>query len=97
MAKVKECRDDKGQLWGYSFYCPGCEHLHVYYTSEMFPGGPVWDFNGNMECPSFTPSLLNTSPGTDYRCHLFVKEGKIEFLGDCSHKLAGQTVEMKDE
>jgi hypothetical protein len=31
-----------------------------------------------------------------YRCHSFVTDGRIQFLGDCSHKLAGQTVELPD-
>lgn len=29
-------------------------------------------------------------------CHSFVRGGRIEFLGDCSHALAGQTVELPD-
>ena len=27
-------------------------------------------------------------------CHSFVREGRIEFLSDCTHALAGQTVEL---
>jgi len=27
-------------------------------------------------------------------CHSFVKAGKIQFLDDCTHELAGQTVPM---
>ena len=30
------------------------------------------------------------------RCHSFVRNGMIEFLGDCSHKLANQTVELPE-
>jgi hypothetical protein len=30
----------------------------------------------------------------DSICHSFVTEGNIQFLGDCTHKLAGQTVEL---
>ena len=29
-------------------------------------------------------------------CHSFVREGQIEFLGDCTHALAGQTVPLRD-
>lgn len=29
-------------------------------------------------------------------CHSIVTDGRIEFLGDCSHALAGQTVELPD-
>lgn len=28
-------------------------------------------------------------------CHSFVTDGKIQYLGDCTHELAGQTVEME--
>ena len=31
-------------------------------------------------------------------CHSFVRAGQIEFLGDCTHEFAGQTVPMpRDE
>lgn len=32
----------------------------------------------------------------DRLCHTFVRAGRIEFLGDCTHALAGQTVEIPD-
>ncbi len=28
------------------------------------------------------------------RCHTFIRAGRIEFLSDCTHELAGQTVPM---
>ena len=30
------------------------------------------------------------------RCHSFVNDGKIQFLADCTHALAGKTVDLKD-
>lgn len=30
------------------------------------------------------------------RCHAWIKDGKIEFLHDCTHELRLQTVEMPD-
>ena len=30
------------------------------------------------------------------RCHSFVKDGMIQFLGDCTHELANKTVELPD-
>lgn len=89
----------------YVFRCPGCSELdeendrfsahglHVYYT-WFKDGRSGWQFNGDIGKPSFTPSLLNTQPPTDYRCHLFVTDGKIHYCADCSHKLAGQVVDM---
>lgn len=32
----------------------------------------------------------------DTVCHSFVTDGKIQFLGDCTHKLAGHTVDLPD-
>lgn len=32
----------------------------------------------------------------DAICHSYVTDGKIQFLSDCTHKLAGQTVELPD-
>lgn len=29
-----------------------------------------------------------------YRCHSFVRDGQVQFLGDCTHALAGQTVPL---
>ena len=31
---------------------------------------------------------------TTKRCHSFIKDGQIQFLGDCTHSLAGQTVAL---
>lgn len=31
-------------------------------------------------------------PGRDMVCHSFVTDGRIQFLSDCTHALAGQTV-----
>lgn len=30
------------------------------------------------------------------RCHSFIKDGTIQFLNDCAHKLANQTVPLSD-
>lgn len=56
MAKVKDEGDGM-----YSFYCPGCEHNHVYYVNSpnWKGGGGGWTFNGDMNNPTFSPSLLN--------------------------------------
>jgi len=29
-------------------------------------------------------------------CHSFVTDGRIQFLGDCTHNLAGQTVDLPE-
>jgi hypothetical protein len=58
----------------------------------------VWSFDGNHESPTCSPSFLTTLTYGDgrpqHRCHSFIRNGKIEYLSDCTHKLAGQTIDM---
>lgn len=87
------------------FYCPGCECLHA---ARIRTGGehPSWEWNGSLEAPTLSPSLLNrTGEAVDPTyvreegdppaiCHIFVVNGTIQFLDDFTHALAGQTVAM---
>lgn len=95
MAKFEKIDNTKGQ---YQFYCPGCKSHHgVWTASEGYPH-PVWSFNGNLENPTVSPSIKVTYPyaGKVNICHSFVKDGKIQFLSDCTHELAGTTIELPD-
>ena len=38
-------------------FCPGCKELHVL-NVEPKNGRPCWTFNGDLEKPTFGPSLL---------------------------------------
>lgn len=91
---------DEKQLLGYSFECPGCENWHVIYT-EPNPRGIQWRFNGDLERPTFEPSVISRwsygEPPQERICHFFLREGRLEFLGDCTHRLAGQTVELPEK
>lgn len=108
---MKVRRYQHGVYSGCEFFCPGCGHNHTYPLEN--PGGPVWTFNGDVNNPTFTPSLLNrwgkhadpnwqepegAQPGNKWSgtCHLYVTNGQIIYLGDCTHHLAGKTVEMED-
>ena len=83
--------NNPAQFW---FYCPGCKQTHAF--------GSAWNFNGDYEKPTVTPSILVRSHYFDgdikheMRCHSFITDGKIRFLGDCTHNLAGQTVDLPD-
>lgn len=85
------------------FYCPGCKGGHAFRLNRQDGNTqqPLWSWNGNMEKPTLTPSLLMYDPGPDGKqrksiCHLYVTDGKIQFLSDCQHALAGKTVPMVD-
>lgn len=97
--------------------CPGCKTYH----SVSVEGSHAWGWNGDVDRPTFTPSVLVRSghyvPGSiqdscwcTYNaehpekserfkcgvCHSFVTDGNIQFLNDCTHELAGQTVPLPD-
>lgn len=74
------------------YWCPGCNSNHRITN-------PPWTWNGDFEKPTFSPSILvnagSETPGVPV-CHHFVRDGKIEYLSDCTHAMAGRTVEMED-
>jgi hypothetical protein len=103
------------------FRCPGCNELHgSINVGPRVDGRPKWEWNGDEERPTLSPSVLIRSghyadPNTEscwctYNkehpekkrsfqcgvCHSFVREGQIQFLSDCTHGLAGQTVPLPE-
>lgn len=79
--------------------CPACGCAHGF-TIE---GPHAWKWNGSVDLPTFSPSMLATwtdhpdgKTPVDRRCHSFVRDGRIQFLADCTHDLAGQTVDLPD-
>lgn len=121
-ATLRGWRDAKGRE-GVTFYCPGCKGAHAVTTGPAGRPG-VWEWNGALNAPTFSPSILIMSgcnrPGSSAlgascwcaynaervaqgkppshfkcgTCHSFVRGGMIEFLADCTHDLAGQTVPL---
>lgn len=99
------------------YWCQGCEEAH----SIRYGAEETWQWDGNRENPTFSPSVLIRSghyctthkPGgpcwCTYRdrlgkpahfkcqqCHTFIRNGMVEFLPDCSHQYAGQTLPLPD-
>ncbi|PTM61927.1 DUF6527 family protein [Phreatobacter oligotrophus] len=94
------------------FRCPGCDEIHGIQVGEGpgprwgFNG----DYDRPTFEPSiltrFTRRLTEDEidrimagerldiPQTV--CHSFIADGQIQFLGDCTHALAGQTVPLPD-
>lgn len=102
---------------GLGYWCQGCDMLHQVRVGDG--PRPRWGWNGDVEKPTFTPSVLVTwnqgePPATteDIRqkirsgeivqtkvhkvCHTFVTDGRVQFLGDCTHQYAGQTLDLPD-
>ena len=78
----------------YFIGCEGCKMLHPIHVGDQHK--VKWSFNGNLEKPTFSPSLLVYGDGNQTKCHSFITDGKIQFLSDCRHYLAGKTVDLKD-
>ena len=100
------------------YHCQGCGHAHQVWVGEG--SGPRWGWNGDIERPTFTPSVLVTGrdftdkgeaafkawhdagcpkpapefESADVRCHTFITDGRVQFLSDCTHALAGQTLDL---
>ncbi|GLU91347.1 DUF6527 family protein [Agromyces sp. NBRC 114283] len=71
------------------FWCPGCDMAHCINDT-------MWSFNGDLERPTFQPSVLVQGGAADVHCHSFVTDGRIQFLTDSRHALAGKTVDLPD-
>ena len=89
---------------GYSYYCPGCKRMHSINTKGG--PGPSWSFDGNVNRPTFGPSVRHfypaqpAEPGFEAEpektfCHYFIKKGIFEYCGDCLHDLKGKHVPMR--
>lgn len=100
--KIKHVTNGDGGHYGYRWECPGCGDPHVIPTKPTERG---WDFDGNEESPTFSPSILvhrhgilneDGSVGQSPLCHSFIRAGRIEYCGDSTHALAGQTVDLPD-
>lgn len=70
-------------------YMPG------YSDIVMIPvNGSGWNWNGEKQKPTFSPSILDPGGSGRVRNHVFVRDGIIEYLHDCGHELAGKKVQL---
>lgn len=98
-SKIIRAEDHGVHYEALAFVCPGCQEdggtgLHILPINSSTKS-PSWDFDGNTEAPTLSPSIL-TRGGASRVCHSFLKNGVFEFLGDCTHSLAGQHVPIPD-
>lgn len=75
-----------------AIFCPACDCYHVFDSR--------WTFNGDVDKPTFSPSMCVNCVDEKYlneqtvRCHSFVRNGQIQYLGDCTHDMKNQTIEL---
>lgn len=121
MAKLYRTSNWREGMPDVHFTCPGCNCDHGVWINKANSLKAQWVFNGDMDKPTFTPSILIRWVGwpdeaerdengklilgedgrikgaKDMVCHSFVTNGMIQFLSDCTHALAGQTVELPEQ
>lgn len=97
MAKIKKIdnvyQGEKIYHDQYEYMCLGCGYTHVFALKE---DGGHHNFNMDLNKPTVTPSLLQNFGGDSKLCHSFITNGNIQYLSDCQHKLAGQTIELPE-
>ncbi len=92
-------------------WCPACDDVHQIEVDKSRPTSWEWDGNLDAPTisPSILVNGTQLEDGATFHrknhrvaagertvCHSFVRSGRWEFLGDCTHTFAGQTVEMVD-
>jgi hypothetical protein len=96
----------------FTFFCPACECAHGVtngwsfnfdfkkptFTPSILVRGYTISPEGRamIDRGEPVPPGMDEYPGTPTVCHSFVRDGNIEFLTDCTHKLAGKTVPLED-
>lgn len=108
MAKAKPLKHDAA-LPGYVPCEPGAAthlmlHLPGPLPNRIVPvmiggkraGTPNWTWNGSVDLPTLKPSVLTRGGDADNEiiCHSWINDGKVQFLNDCNHDLAGQTLDL---
>lgn len=95
MSKVVLIDNETGEFW---FHCPGCGCGHRFWAGNKNPSVPNWNFNGDVERPTISPShrVVGGNEHGKTICHSFIKDGNIEYLLDCTHALKGRTIPMED-
>lgn len=99
-----------GELVG--FWCPGCGEIHFLNVEpDMRPcWGFDGNYDAPTFTPSILVTGVRRITDDEHArlmagetvtpvprvCHSFVRAGRIEFLGDCTHALAGQTVMLTE-
>lgn len=104
MAKFKRSCDSWCDRQGesYSYICLGCDQTHLVYVQPCDRKNiHVWKFNGDIETPTLSPSVVfeikfAIPEKPNIKCHHFIRDGKIQYLNDCTHKYAGQIIDIPD-
>lgn len=80
-------------------WCPACKELHPFAVDKPFSNGARWTWNGKTDKPTFSPSMnITVGPHGEEkrieRCHYWLRDGRIQYLPDCTHEMKGKTIDL---
>lgn len=93
---------------GVLHWCPACKEVHQFTLDGKNASGARWTWDGNVDAPTFSPSMMiRTGPrptvpvgrpdaGKIDICHYILTAGIINFCSDCTHDMAGKAVPLPD-
>lgn len=109
MPKIEELQNQEGEVYAYAFYCKGCGHHHSFHKEKWWFNG---DFDRPTFTPSLLVKYKERLSQEQYDrimkgedvshelrnmvCHSFVTDGKIRYLGDCTHDYKNKTIELEE-
>lgn len=88
---------------GFAHWCPGCEEMHFIPTDAPNGSGARWQFDGNVDQPTFAPSILIRSghyvpgqEGKDCWCSYEKRMGEPQpfSCGVCHYFIRGGQIEF---
>lgn len=90
-AHVVKTGAGSGPRWGYN----GNPDAPTFTPSVLLKVGHYCQGQEGKDCwCTYEERIGQPAPFKCAICHSFVTDGRIQFLGDCTHALAGQTVEL---
>lgn len=91
------------------FWCPGCDRAHQVLVETDTGWGFNGDLEAPTFTPSYKVTGVqwkpeygfhmpthHVEPGKQTICHSWINDGRIEFCGDSTHHLVGQTVDLPE-
>jgi hypothetical protein len=105
-----ECMDNDGVTHrGWMIFCPACKSGHMFDERWTFNGDvhkPTFRASMMVRSTRHEPPITAENfaewkrapwPQHDVKtvCHSYVTDGQIQYLGDCTHELAGKTVPLE--
>lgn len=82
-------------------FCTACQEFHSIHTKIPDVNGTIYNITGTLQQPTITPLVVRviekfnkSKHSADHICNGVVTEGQIRYLENCTHTLAGKSVEL---